>query len=134
MSKLNLAGYAVGDIVQTHRTHKVVRTGVGGIELHDVKAAQQFYVSADADHGTLHIEMVKKAIKPKPKMGDIITGRQLNDIWWKRGAVVRWSGESGVSYVYILQANGTWDSSSGGTSIPFRCFDAEAKFTVLWVT
>ena len=89
MSELRLDGYVEGDIVQMRRTGKVVRVADGYVEMKDVQSGHRFGVSDAQAASSVRLEMVKRAARPRPKQGDVITGQQVQDIPWKRGTIFR---------------------------------------------
>lgn len=66
-----IAALGVGDIIKTTRTHKVYSVLDNGVGTEDVQTGVRFWIGQGIDHGSLKVELVKKA-KPKVKVGDVL--------------------------------------------------------------
>lgn len=54
---------------------------------------------------------VDKVKAPKPPAGTVLTGPEVENIWWRRGTLLR-SSSSGS--LLVLQADGTWRRLNDG--------------------
>lgn len=99
-----------GDIIKTTRTHKVYSVLDNGVGTEDALTGVRFWIGTGIDHGSLKVELVKKA-KPKVKVGDVISGKLLKEIPWKRGTVIK-----ATRFVYVLTSDGEWFSPGDGWS------------------
>lgn len=106
MSQKDFSKLAVGDVIETRRTLRVTAKDPKGVGLADAQSGLPFHVTHGVDdQDSLHFFVVKKAAKPRPKVGDEITGEQLLDTQWKRNTVL-----SHGPYVYMLTSQGEWFS------------------------
>lgn len=121
---LKLDDLRVGDVIRTTRTHKVRKVEPAFVGIADVNSGQTFGIARDADHGTLSVEVVKKAAKAKPKVGDVLTADQVREHQWKRGSVL--SDQEG--YVYTLSAKGFWFSPDEITETDSHVSFAELEY------
>lgn len=58
--------------------------------------------------------------RPEPKVGDVIIGRTLREVPWKRGTLIKGS----TGYVYMLTADGDWLSITTRARLTFAAFQA----------
>jgi hypothetical protein len=114
--------YAPGDIIKVTRTVKVhtyQNDPSGYLVTHDVQSGDSYRV--DARGGSLKIELVCKAAKTRPQVGDVLTGKQIRETQWKRGTYLV-SPLENVTDGYALQPNGKWRSTKYGMEIEFSSF------------
>lgn len=124
-----------GDIIQTTRTHRVLAKQEHFVKTADVQNGDIAFgitLDRDSNHGSLRVEVVKKAA-PKPRVGDALTANQVRDIQWKRGTVLT----DGEGFVYLLSARGHWVSpnndSDSDTYCDFLDLDPYGKYTVAYL-
>lgn len=84
--------------------------------------------------GALYVNLndagtVERLSTPKPKEGDVITGRQLRNIKWKRGSIVTHGFETDFPG-WVLHGDGTWHSLSDKRRFPFDEFAERATYLV----
>jgi hypothetical protein len=80
--------------------------------------------------------MVKRAPRRKPqrqdfKAGDVITGRQVNEVQWKRGTIL--GHEASKQGLWVLHADGTWQSIDYRYSFDFDCFIASNNYKIIYL-
>lgn len=128
-----LGSLAPGDIIRTTRTHRVLAKQEHFIKTADVQNGDIAFgitLDRDSDHGSLKVEVVKKAA-PKPKVGDALTANEVRAVQWKRGTVLT----DGEGFVYLLSAKGHWispnDKLDTDATFAFMDLDLYGKYTVV---
>lgn len=104
MSKVNLSGVGIGDVLVSTRTLKVTDRKGKFVYLEDVNSGYPFRLIDGKDQGSWKFQIVEKG-KRKYKIGDRISGNEVRDHMWKRGTVIRWVSDATL---YVLLTNGTW--------------------------
>jgi hypothetical protein len=118
-----------GDLIKVTQVFRVL-TGVlyGEYSLVDEKNPSEIHhyeVGAWDQNTTRKIELLHRE-KPKPERGDVITGKDVNEIRWKCGAVLR----DALGVVYLLSREGEWIDSEG-CYVGFDRFAGSIKFDVI---
>lgn len=80
-------------------------------------------------HSSHETTKVERLSLPKPKVGDIVTGRQVNSIKWKRGSILGGKND----HKWVLLGNGRWCSLSDGSTYQFSDFYFSNKYAVKYV-
>lgn len=130
--KFDPSAYAVGDIVKVTETFVVESAGNRSIWLVDVKDAAHRFTLWPSEHGSGRIEMVKKAARPTPKAGEILTGKEVGKAQWKRGSMIRCTRTPRLAPL-VLFADGKWHDVEGVSAYEFDDLAPEAPFEVLLV-
>lgn len=108
MSKVNLSGVGVGDVLVSTRTLKVTDRKGKFVYLEDVNSGYPFRLIDGKDHGSWKFQIVEKG-KRKYKIGDRISGNEVRDHMWKRGTVIRRVSDAfAYDAFYVLLTNGAW--------------------------
>lgn len=95
-----------GDVIDGARTLHVTGRSETLVHLSDVRDGRTFALRLDgSDQGSWRFKMVKKA-KRQFKVGDKLTGQELNDNPWRRGTVI----VSLTGFAFLLKADGEWIS------------------------
>lgn len=131
------ANYAVGDIVKISRTVQVEQ--VLNDRIYAADCRDGFHRIQVVNTGTAKVEMVKRAAKPKPKAGDVLTGAEIGKIQWKRGTIIQCVRVSGSSRpvkaidALVLFADGKWHDCAALSSYEFDDLQPDAGFELLLV-
>lgn len=129
------ANYAVGDIVKISRTVQVEQVLDDRIYAADCRSGHHRIQVVNT--GTAKVEMVKRAARPKPKAGDVITGAEIGRIQWKRGTVIRCvefpGGRAVRVAALVLFTDGKWHDVEGFAAYEFEALARDSKFEILLV-
>jgi hypothetical protein len=128
---VDLSKLRVGDVIEMKRTLQVQRIEKGYVEAVDVQSDHRFgFTGSDrGGRGTLKLSVVAKA---KPKVGDVITGREVKATQWKRGTTFSVDFPGGPGSTLLLDAEGFMHASSGRV-FPVSELGSSCKFKVLHV-
>jgi len=131
---LDLRTVVPGDIIEQVWTYEVL--DVYGSDAHRVvvkDVARSGYVtSLSAVVNGSRYRMVKRAVRPAPKAGDILTGQQIQDRQWKRGTVIQCQNGANSPSPLFLQSDGFWVDEDG-ESYAFDDLNPDANFKLLHV-
>lgn len=122
--------YAPGDVVKLTQTLRVTHIHDDAITTQDVRNRHEVWLVSIDD--TVRLEMVKKAARPKPQVGDVLDGAEIIKAQWKRGSVIRCTLQAGLSPI-VLFADGKWRDVGGVGSYSFDDINEDATFEVLLV-
>jgi hypothetical protein len=129
---VDLSKLRVGDVIEMKRTLQVQRTEKDYVEAVDVQSDHRFgFTGSDqGGRGTLKLSVVAKA---KPKVGDVITGREVKaNQAWLRGTTFSVDLPGGPGSTLLLDAEGFMHASSGRV-FPVGEIVSSCKFKVLHV-
>lgn len=135
-----LRSLGVGDVVDVIQTFRVVDKTDEFIAFDDVQEsayAPSLLLSFNNQLGSVRIGIVKKAAKPKPKVGDVLSGAEIREHQWKRGTMISCVPHS-PDHAIVLFADGDLHgvgSIDGFGSEPFGFdeLDPDADFTILYL-
>lgn len=89
------------------------------------------------DAGVIQVEKLKR---PKPEAGAVLTGREVCDVWWKRGTLIRCKEIFGFGLpqhegALVLHGDGTWHSLDpwNADSFSFDDLNPVATFEIRYV-
>jgi hypothetical protein len=104
------AEYRAGDVIKIERTLRIFDVLDGELWANDVQNNESYAVTLN---GSLRVQMVKRAVEPKPPAGTVLKGKDVRRIWWKRGTIIRCvSSEGGLPVTgyagMVLRADGKW--------------------------
>jgi hypothetical protein len=115
--KFNPKAYAPGDVVEIRQTFKVHAADSVGLRVEDVRSGEGVVFYPEDD--TMCVTMVKRAARRKPKTGETLTGREVVQLSWKRGSMIRCTAQAGLTAI-VLFADGKWRDVGGVGSYEFR--------------
>lgn len=132
-----MSRFAEGDRVEVTITGEVTGVGIdGGIQFLTVN--EDVHVSL----GVADYIKVRKLARPKPQVGDELTGHEVSQVMWKRGSMICVSNADRRNAL-VLFADGLWRCVSypadvtykfaGDEDADFYALSPTAKFTVLHV-
>lgn len=111
MSKANLSGLGIGDVLVGSRTLKVTDRVGGRVYFEDVDSGHRFTLNDGEEKGTWAFSVIQKA-KRKYKVGDRISGNEVREHQWKRNTTLLWVGDDGNDGgIYVLRSDGIWAMS-----------------------
>lgn len=123
-----MTDFRKGDLVKLTRTLRVHNTdGEGNLYGRDEKSGIRFEVLKG---GSLKLELLHRS-KPKPRVGDVLTGPEVRETQWKRGTVLSNIMSTRTS-AFILTADGDWVNQLG-QHFSFIVFSHDPEFKYLRV-
>lgn len=115
-----------GDVVQVYRNITVNEVGRGRLGAYVAGEGEVF------NSRSFKFKLLQRKRPPKPKAGDTITGKVLQETMWKRGTLVR----DIYGSLYVLTAEGKWlcvSDNDATTPVPFWLFGQEENLTLEYV-
>jgi hypothetical protein len=118
-----LSSLGVGDIIKSKRTLRVTDvTPAGNVYFADVQNGKRFAIVDQSTEGSWSFDLIAKAPKPRPKVGDKISGEVVRDTKWKRGTVIK-----APVHIYVLTEDGDWYSPGAHGHAPLDLQDTRVS-------
>lgn len=117
----------LGDVVEVTATGEVTFAGT-----RVVMVTRDDLTIAFSKSSPVKIRPVKLARRNyRAKVGDVITGKQLKETWWKRGTIISECGPVSHPCDYALLADGLWQDLTCETDpVSFGLFGDGESFRI----
>lgn len=123
---VKLSSLAYGDTIEVRHTVKVDRVALGG---RSILVRDRRGMSYGYDMDFARFDLIAKAPKPRPKVGDKIDGKTVRDTKWKRGTVIK-----APVHIYVLTEDGDWYSPGVHNGRAIDLYDTRVTSNYLAMT
>jgi hypothetical protein len=125
-----LATLEKGDVFKLSATLRVKSRDEVGVITEEVRGGGLWAISPEDGETSAKLEIVSKAAPQRQsfKVGDVISGKTLQDVMWRRGTIIALQRADHAGWV--LHRDGKWYSLETDHQYPFEEFGKSVTYVI----